>query len=140
MMMELNFPAPALDADTTDAKFWDAYRTWRAAVDAFEADDSPEGSPRFAQLEEAHLTAIDPMLATSTTTAEGLLAKLQQIKEGGSNMLDMQVHPAYTAFDVILWDVERLAKQGLTFVPWQVGGEGPGAPAECDQTRGPVEN
>ena len=108
-----------------DAAFWAAYRTWRAAVDAFEADDSPEGSPRFAQLEQAHLTTIDPMFAASTRTAAGLLAKLQAIKEGGSTMLDMQVHPAYTALDVILWDVERLAKQGLAFVPWQVGGEGP---------------
>ena len=106
-----------------DAAFWAAHATWRAAVDAFEADHSPEGSPRFAQLEEAHLTTIDPMFATPTATAAGLLAKLQAIKEGGSTMLDMQVHPAYTALDMILWDVERLAMQGLAFVPWQVGGK-----------------
>lgn len=121
MMMNHDFPTDTLNTRAIDAKFWAAHAGWRSAVDAFEADDSPEGSPRRAQLERAHLEASHPMLAATTATAAALWAKLQAIKKGGSTMLDTLVHPSYTALDVIIWDVERLALQGLASVPWQVG-------------------
>lgn len=112
----------ASQIEDRDAKFWAVWAAWRAAVNAFEGDDSPEGTEQFALLEDTMLDLSAPMLCEPTRTAEGLLAKLTRIHEGGCTLLDVPHDRVSGArvFDQVLWDVERLAKNGVAFVPYSV--------------------
>lgn len=123
MMMNQEFSPPKLETSAIEAKFWAAHAAYLAATDAFNVDTSEEGSRRHKKLYHAHVNTLETMLAMSTETALGVLAKFQVVKEGGCTMLDLRWSKPYSVLDVIMWDVERLANQGLRFVPWQVGGE-----------------
>lgn len=93
--------APIQDAD---AAFFAAHAEWRAASDDFEATASDEDSEwdRLAQIES---DAFDKMVAKPVTTHRALLVKYSAICE-----TERRQSGRFNTSDLILWDMERLAK------------------------------
>lgn len=93
-----------------DAEFWRAHAAWRLAIDDFEIHPGyPDKCPQSAALLNRSDALFEAMMCIAVRTAGALFMKYDALREGGCG-LDRQIHPAYTAGDVLAWDLERLLK------------------------------
>ncbi len=100
--------------DARDHEFWRLHAAWREAEDDFEAGPFDGDDPEGEALLDIATELRDAMFGQGVFSAMALLAKLEAVRDGGpSSLMDMKLPSGFTVFDVIRFDVERLAKAEL---------------------------